>query len=637
MGTAESRADPSGAVGARGSRSIATEARRRARGDGLLADPRHPIGAVGDPCRLSVSKAVILAGGPPSKRFPLAHQHPKLCLPVANEPLLAHLLRLLARQGITEATLICCRRADCEALLALPVRQAAPGIRLSAVLDSGANGTAGCLRSARAVVGRDPFVLIAGSAYPSGLDLPALARAHAGADASITVVLRQPEVGSRAPYEQIQTTPDGRIVSIRVPYGALDAEATPRSAGVYLCGAGFLDLLPPTGRIDLKEQLLALLDARGRVARGFSGARDIARLDHLEDYLRLNDMMLGGRPAAAGRGWRRARPGVWLGPGSELSPGAVVTGCALIGEQSRVEAGARLEGPVVIGAGCHVGSGAVIRSSVLWSRVRVGAGARIDRSAITDECSVPARAHVRASVVMDARSGWYRGPSGPAGDEATLLHRAGKLRRATADSLHGRVGAVVKRTVDIAGSAAGLVLLSPLLLAIAGAIKLDSPGPVLYRSERCARHGRPFLMYKFRTMRPDAAQLAPQLAGRTDVDGPMFKLRRDPRVTRIGTILRKLSLDELPQLYNVLRGTMSLVGPRPLTMQEMSCAPAWRDWRLSVKQGLTGLWQVSGRSDVGFSSWIELDLEYVRRQSLRLDFRILLRTVGAVVTSRGAV
>jgi exopolysaccharide biosynthesis polyprenyl glycosylphosphotransferase len=195
-----------------------------------------------------------------------------------------------------------------------------------------------------------------------------------------------------------------------------------------------------------------------------------------------------------------------------------------------------------------------------------------------------------------------------------------------------------KRGLDILVSSLVLALLLPLFAWIALAIKLDSRGPVLFRQRRAGRDGRAFEVLKFRTMRVDAEELKHELTASNDVrDGVMFKLRRDPRATRIGRRLRRLSLDELPQLVNVLRGEMSLVGPRPLVFEEAgSLAEAWQARRLDLKPGITGPWQVAGRNHVPFQDMLRLDYQYVTAWSLARDIEILLSTIPAVLSRRGA-
>ncbi len=194
----------------------------------------------------------------------------------------------------------------------------------------------------------------------------------------------------------------------------------------------------------------------------------------------------------------------------------------------------------------------------------------------------------------------------------------------------------VRRMVDVVLSASLLVLLSPLMAAIAVAIPLASRGPVLFRQTRCGLHGRRFTFLKFRTMRPDADQLKASLQAFNEMDGPAFKMTNDPRVFPLGRFLRRTSLDELPQLWNILHGDMSFVGPRPSVVEEVEQYEPWQRRRLSMKPGLTCLWQVSGRSELTFDEWMRLDLEYIDNWSLWLDLKIALKTVPAVLLRRGA-
>ncbi|MFD9291413.1 sugar transferase [Streptomyces sp. NPDC060030] len=210
----------------------------------------------------------------------------------------------------------------------------------------------------------------------------------------------------------------------------------------------------------------------------------------------------------------------------------------------------------------------------------------------------------------------------------TLLHVAPPLR-------HGPQ-AVLKAVVDRAGAALGLLALAPLFCGVALAVRLSSPGPVFHRQTRHGRHNRPFTMWKFRTMVADAEARREQLSAANESGGPMFKMRRDPRVTRIGQALRRTSVDELPQLLNVLRGDMSLVGPRPPLPEEVSRYDERELRRLAVRPGLTGLWQVSGRSDLSWQETVSLDLWYVDNWSVATDMGLLARTVRAVTDGRGA-
>ncbi len=195
---------------------------------------------------------------------------------------------------------------------------------------------------------------------------------------------------------------------------------------------------------------------------------------------------------------------------------------------------------------------------------------------------------------------------------------------------------VAKGTVDRAGAAAALLLLAPVLVGIALAVRLDSRGPVLFRQERVGLEGRSFTMLKFRSMVVDAEARLQALAGSSEGNAVLFKMRHDPRVTRVGAVLRRLSLDELPQLLNVLRGDMSLVGPRPPLAREVAVYGDDARRKLIVKPGLTGLWQINGRSDLDWDESLRLDLRYVENWSFAYDFMIMWKTVGAVLRSRGA-
>jgi exopolysaccharide biosynthesis polyprenyl glycosylphosphotransferase len=199
-----------------------------------------------------------------------------------------------------------------------------------------------------------------------------------------------------------------------------------------------------------------------------------------------------------------------------------------------------------------------------------------------------------------------------------------------------RGGRLFKRLVDVFVAGLVVVLLSPLLALIALAIKLDSRGPVLFRQTRVGQRGRPFTIYKFRSMREGAEEEQAKLVEMNEASGPLFKMRNDPRLTRVGRILRRTSLDELPQFFNVLRGEMSLVGPRPPVPAEVEQYQPWHRQRLEVAPGITGLWQVSGRSDLDFDEMVLLDLYYIEAWSFFMDFQILLRTIPALLTGRGA-
>ncbi len=194
----------------------------------------------------------------------------------------------------------------------------------------------------------------------------------------------------------------------------------------------------------------------------------------------------------------------------------------------------------------------------------------------------------------------------------------------------------MKRCFDIVASCLGLIFLSPVFLISAVLIFFEDGGPVIYRQDRNGLNGKVFRMYKFRSMCKDAEKMHQQLLPQNELDGPAFKMKDDPRLTKVGKFIRKTSIDELPQLINIIKGDMTVVGPRPLPTYETEQCTPYQNQRLNVKPGLTCYWQCSGRSDVPFDEWIEMDLKYIREASFLVDMKIILKTFGAVVTGKGA-
>ncbi len=194
----------------------------------------------------------------------------------------------------------------------------------------------------------------------------------------------------------------------------------------------------------------------------------------------------------------------------------------------------------------------------------------------------------------------------------------------------------LKNLLDKCLAVCGLIVTLPLMAVIALLIKISSPGPILFKQKRLGLHGRTFVLYKFRTMVRGADKLKKALLSKNEMDGPVFKIKNDPRVTALGRFLRKSSLDELPQLFNVLKGDMSIVGPRPPLAGEVKKFEPWQRRKLSVKPGITCLWQINGRNHIKFQDWLKMDLEYIDNWSLWLDFKIMARTIPAVLTRRGA-
>lgn len=188
-----------------------------------------------------------------------------------------------------------------------------------------------------------------------------------------------------------------------------------------------------------------------------------------------------------------------------------------------------------------------------------------------------------------------------------------------------------KRAMDIIGSLCGIILLSPLLIIVALAIKIEDPkGSIFFSQQRCGKDNKLFPMYKFRSMVSNAEELLEELMEHNEMDGPVFKIKDDPRITRVGKFIRKTSIDELPQLFNIFMGHMSIVGPRPAIPHEVAEYSHYHKQRLLVKPGLTCIWQVSGRNSIGFDEWMEMDLEYIEKRNLWMDIKLIFKTVGVL-------
>ena len=195
----------------------------------------------------------------------------------------------------------------------------------------------------------------------------------------------------------------------------------------------------------------------------------------------------------------------------------------------------------------------------------------------------------------------------------------------------------IKRIIDICASLVGLIILLPVFLIVAILIKIEDPnGKVFFCQERCGKEGKLFSMYKFRSMVSNAEDLLEELKELNEMDGPVFKIKEDPRITRVGKFIRKTSIDELPQLINVLKGEMSIVGPRPAIPHEVVEYNDYQRQRLLVKPGLTCIWQVSGRNTIGFDDWIEMDIDYIKNRSLLLDLKLIFKTFGVLFGDENA-
>ncbi len=329
-----------------------------------------------------------------------------------------------------------------------------------------------------------------------------------------------------------------------------------------------------------------------------------------EEMLSFSERFITQATAVAGRRSPAAKV-LYVGGRHQVARSARLVGPVILHGGAVVEEGATILGPALIGAGARVERGALVAQSVLGAKAVVGPGATVRHRVVFEEMT--------ASEPMPRSSIPYRLPA--AVPVTPALREQEPQRQSRYVSL--------KPFLEGAAAILGLLLLSPLLLVIAALIKLEARGPVFYGHKREGKDGRVFPCWKFRTMVVGAQARERELQGRSQVDGPQFKLRDDPRLTRMGRFLRPTSLDELPQLFNVALGQMSLVGPRPSPFRENQLCVPWREGRLSVRPGITGLWQVCRheRAAGDFHQWIEYDLLYVRHISFAVDVKILIATL----------
>jgi lipopolysaccharide/colanic/teichoic acid biosynthesis glycosyltransferase len=365
------------------------------------------------------------------------------------------------------------------------------------------------------------------------------------------------------------------------------------------------------------EELRSALAAGGVPTRDFPVVSPLIDLELEDGLLNLNERMLdrcGEMPMP--RSFRQLAPDIWISPGCRIHPASRLYSPVILQRDVRIDAGALLIGPVVVGAGAYVGADAVLSRCVVNSRARVSPAARVANRVLA----------AGTNGKTKQGSGDWAQPLAE-DPQSVAADASGTSSRMTA-ARGSRAYSICKRLFDTVAALCGLIVLSPMLLVVALLIKLTSAGPVLFGHEREGRDGKAFRCWKFRTMSHRAHAQQRQLYAQNQVDGPQFKLSQDPRITPIGHVLRRTNIDELPQLLNVVRGDMSLIGPRPSPFRENQICVPWRRARLSVRPGLTGLWQVCRheRAAGDFHQWIYFDVLYARHRSFSLDMRILLAT-----------
>lgn len=496
-------------------------------------------------------------------------------------------------------------------------------------------GTAGAMAPMRHILQDAPFIILNASTYVNEEQIAALldqSKRISSDWAGTFAVFDRPTTLNYA--ETINFSKDGNINGIYRAHRSQNRRSSTGLAGLYLLSNRCLEHIPDQGFFDLKEQLFPELLKAGLKINAL-------HLDHAcsiltaNTYLSLQFRLL--REQLESNEFRddyANRPvlpestkivgAIKFGRNNRIGEQVTIVGPVLLGDDCVIEEGATIIGPAVIGNRCRFGAFTWVQNSVLHDRVALDEYAQARHCLLGEGHQVVAADQRYCVDTLAEPLAPHRNDNLVDHEVPQVIHHYDMLNNAYTIAKYQ----MKKRVFDILVAGSLLVLTLPLWILIAIAIRLESRGPVFYAQKRCGIHGREFPMLKFRTMLPNAHQMQDALRQKlNEVDGPVFKMSNDPRLTKVGQFLRKTSLDELPQLINVLMGDMSCVGPRPLAIKEMTFNPHWRDLRLMVKPGLTGLWQVRSRDDPRFHAWIENDIEYVRNQSIWRDIRILLGTV----------
>ncbi len=551
---------------------------------------------------------------------PLAKICSEPLFPLGDIPVIDYLLKRLKLSGIDEVLIILNSRT--EDLARHLGGGIGTGIRIDYLCQSLPLGRGGAIREAAEFLDNKPFLLV-DSSVVIDFDLLSLIDFHMERGSSLTIGAKG-ETSS-----DIELLGNGRLMHIR------PGDIGFRGCGIYVIDPVIINFTGGSGYLDIEDQLLpSLLNKEIPVylykIPGYF--RDIALLD---DFISVNMDILGGKVNGiySPKGQRREiKDRVWVGNNVDIFPGVEFTGPVIIGDNVKINKDCRIIGPTVIGRDCRLMDEVLVRNSIVLAGSYLGMRSSVDSSLVGKDYflengdvyrKIAVKGHLTLGDANLMQPDLIDGYSVLDDSRISI-----KIRRF--------IYLTTKRAMDIIISFFTLLLGFPVFLIISSAIKIDSRGPIFFTQRRCTKGGRRFSMIKFRSMAEGSENLQNNLRHKNNADGPLFKMANDPRLTRVGRFLRSSSLDELPQFLNALKGDMSLVGPRPLVMEEMGYSPEWREARLRVKAGITGMWQISGRSDTLFHDWIKNDIYYVKNQSLWLDLKILLRTIKIVVTRLGA-
>ena len=568
-------------------------------------------------------KSVIIFGGLGTD-LPIKPNYPKIMLPLGTKPFIAHNIEFLKKSGIKE--ILFCLNEGQRTIADYLGDGSVFGVRISYFWAPYLMGTAGSLQNARSYLSKEPFLVVEGSTLLN-FDLKSLVEFHQrkSAMATVGVVNYDTELGQK---ENWIISEDGRMLDIYRAHKSKERRRQVESYGLYLFEPTVLDYIEGSRYFDIKEQLLPLLQKSGHSIWVWKINGACRKLITLNDYVSINWEMLRNAKPDDFQPYRELRSKVWVGENSTISSSAFILGPLIIGPNSHIDNKAVIIGPSVIRDGSYVAPDAEVIASLIMPGSVVSQKARVENSVLAEGTRVPPGTYLNNTVYLDngSRIGVLSLDSVNSGLTLSIDPTHLLIKR-----IFTGLYTVMKLAIDKIVSGVGLLIFFPLFLVIGLAIKIESSGPVFFTQIRCGEGGREFKLYKFRSMVENAEHLKLSLRHMNEVDGPMFKIEDDPRFTKVGKVINKTGLDELPQLFNVLRGDMSLVGPRPLPMEEMGLNPRWRDIRLKVKPGITGLWQMYGRINRSFHAWLQADPDYVKNRSLMLDLKIIGKTILLII------
>jgi lipopolysaccharide/colanic/teichoic acid biosynthesis glycosyltransferase len=540
-----------------------------------------------------------------------------------DNPVVYHTLETLSKIRVPETFLIIGN--DGREFARVPERF--NGLTVHSITEDYPRGTAGCLKQIEEHLRGDTLVfLTTGLVFLTKEVLEGMVEFHRQIEADLTVGVIPAGI-SESNAERVFLGPNGEVTTIVHPYFPTERRSHLRTSGMYVIEPRVLRHIRADGYMDIKQQLLPKLSGLGmRVASWRHNCKGPG-VPTIRDYLRLSFQFFRNQELTKehlqGR-YREIKDQVWVSRHAHISPSATLVKPLVIGDGVRIEDNVMLVGPSIIGERCVVEQGSIVRESVFWPDSFVPSNFKIDRCLVNGKVFSSDNGHCRERVVLD-------GEPHVDGINAALNGTTIRTVLRSRSRMDGKWYPALKRLFDVVFSALFLFFSAPVLVLAAVLIKLDSSGPVFFVQTRCGKKGKHFRMLKFRTMVRNAEELKHTLVHLNQSDGPMFKIFGDPRETRIGQLLRATNVDEIPQFINVLRGEMSVVGPRPLSLKEMRYNPHWRDVRLKVKPGITGLWQLYGKRTHSFHDWIRYDLQYVDECCLWLDMKVILITFAKAI------